>query len=219
MTKFTPPPMEEKKEYKIIPAGTHVARCISFIDLGTQEFEWQGEIKTPRKVRLSFETPNETAVFDEEKGEQPFLVSIELTLSYHEKANLTKFLCSWFGVSKDEVRKLDPERDMIGKECLLNISHETSSKGNEFAKIQSISPLMKGTECPKQVNDSTYFFMGYSGLPSEFDDDVFAKLPSFICEKIMNSPEYAEAKKDPTEKGVMKKDKIPTDKEILDILS
>ena len=75
-------------EYKTIPAGTHIARCTSFVDIGTHKFEYQGEEKTPRKVRISFETPLETAVFSEEVGEQPFLVSTELTLSFHEKSNI-----------------------------------------------------------------------------------------------------------------------------------
>ncbi len=203
-TPFTPPVEGEKREFKVVPVGTHIARCISWIDIGTVQFDWQGETKELRKIRLSFETPNEKAVFNEENGEQPFVVSTELTLSFHEKANYSKLLSSWFGKNNEEIKKLNPEKDIIGKPCLINISHETTAKGNTFAKIQTVSPLMKGTECPEQVNKSTYFFMGYNGHHSEFDDEVFAKFPKFLKEKIMASPEYGFAHDDLSKEEIIK---------------
>lgn len=203
-TKFTPPTEESSnKEYKIIPAGTHIATCISFVDIGTQPFTYQGEEKFPRKVRISFETPLETAVFKEGDDEKPFMVSTEFTMSFHEKSNLTKMLCSWLSLSAEEVKSVDPEKDLLGKSCLINISHEKTSKGNTFAKIQTVSPLMKGTETPKQLNDSTYFWMGWSGMASEFDEEVFKSLPGFLQDKIAVSPQYIDAhteKKSPVNK-------------------
>ena len=202
MAKFQLPEegSQNTKEFKVIPTGTHVARCISFVDIGTHEFEYQGETKSPRKVRISFETPLETEVFNAEAGEQPFMVSTELTLSFHEKANLFKLLSGWLGLTEENKKDFDPEKDLLGKECMITVQHETSKKGNKFAKIMSVSPLMKGTKCPEQVNESTFFFMGYNGHSSEFDDNVFAKLPNFIQEKIMESPEYECAKAFPKAK-------------------
>ena len=214
MTKFTVPEEgQTNTEFKVIPVGTHVARCISFIDIGTHKFEYQGETKTPRKVRISFETPLETAVFDKEKGEQPFLVSTELTLSFHEKANLFKLLSGWLGLTEENKHSFDPEKDLLGKECMITVQHVKTQKGNTFARIMSVSPLMKGTKCPKQVNKSTYFFMGYNGHDSEFDDDTFATLPKFIQEKIMQSPEYESAKAYPIKKETTSYDEEIKEKE------
>ncbi len=196
MAQFTPPPEGEKKEYKIIPKGTHLARCVSFIDIGTQPYEYQGETKTPRKVRIAFETPNETAVFTEEKGEQPFLVSTELTLSLHEKSNLFKMLSGWIGLTEKDKDKFDPEKDLLGQPCLISTTEDVSKRGNKFANIANVSPVMKGTECPEAVNKSTYFFMGYAGHSSEFDEEVFEGLPGFIKDKIIASPEWEDAHRD-----------------------
>lgn len=195
-TKFTAPPEanQEKKVFKVIPAGTHVARCVSWIDIGTHSFEWQGEAKTPRKVRIGFETPNETAVFNEEAGEQPFLVSTELTMSLHEKSNMFKMLETWIGFTEDMKKSFDPQKDMLGVPCLVTVKHEETKSGNTFAKITSVTPLMKGAECPEQVNPSMYFFMGWNGHASEFDEEAFEKLPAFIQDKIMSTPEYIDSR-------------------------
>ena len=47
------------KEFEQAPAGTHVARCIKLIDLGTQFGEYQGKPTSARKVVVSWELPNE----------------------------------------------------------------------------------------------------------------------------------------------------------------
>lgn len=204
MAKFTAPPEAPQKEYKTLPAGNHVARCISFIDLGTQKWEWQGEPKEGRKIRISWETPNEKEIFNEENGEQPFMVSKEYTLSFHEKANLKIMLVGIF--PEFDQHKFNPEKDLIGKDCMINVVNEVSKKGNTFAKITAVTPVPKGMECPDQVNKGTYFFMGYNeGGPQDLDEDIFLGLPQFIREKIVASPEYAKLSgNDPVLDGVMK---------------
>jgi len=67
-----------------VPAGTHVARCYQIIHIGTIVDTYQGEEKLVNKVRLVFELPLETADFG--KGEQPFSIGRDFTLSMHEKS-------------------------------------------------------------------------------------------------------------------------------------
>lgn len=191
-TTFTVP-KQDKKEFKVIPEGTHLARCISWVDIGTHEFEYNGETKSPRKLRLSWETPNEKAVFKEGEEEQPFIVSTELTMSFHEKSNLFKMLSGWIGLTDKDKAKFNPEKDVLGKTCLITVQHQETKSGNTFAKVVNVAPPMKGTDCPKQINDSTYFFMGWSGHPSDFDEKAFNALPDFIQDKIEKSPEYTDA--------------------------
>ncbi len=95
------------------PAGTHVARCVQVIDVGTQHWtSAQYGPKSGRKIRLTWELSNETKVFDETKGEQPIFVSAEYTASLNEKSNLRKVLTSWRGkpFSDEELQGFDPRK-------------------------------------------------------------------------------------------------------------
>ena len=74
-----------KSDFKIPPAGTHMARCIGMIEIGTVTTTFMDDEKILQKVSITWELPEELAVFNEEKGEQPFVVSKEYTLSMHEK--------------------------------------------------------------------------------------------------------------------------------------
>lgn len=172
--------------YEPIPAGTHVARCYSMVYLGTIKKEFQGQESYKPVVRITFELPNETKVFKEENGEQPFVITKEYTLSLGEKANLRKDLESWRGkkFSDDEAKGFDITK-LLGVPCMLSIIH-TESKGNTYANIGNISGLAKGMVCPPQVNPTFEFSV------TEFDEDKFNSMPQFLQDKIKGSKEYME---------------------------
>lgn len=177
-----------------VEAGTHVARCYSLIDLGTQEVEWQGDTKHIRKLHITWELPEIMKVFNEEKGEQPQVIGKEYTLSFGDKANLYTDLTSWFAGNEpngDMQAWLDEQ--IVGTPCMLNIIHKTSAKGRVYAKIATITPLPKSVKCPKQINPSFLF-----DLETRLDSEAFDKIPKFLQDKIALSPEYkilAKAKK------------------------
>jgi len=54
--------------YEPVEAGTYAARCYSMVYMGTIDEKFQGQEKTQKKVRLTFELPTELKVFKEEKG-------------------------------------------------------------------------------------------------------------------------------------------------------
>jgi len=169
-----------------VPAGNHVARCYQMIHIGTIEESYLGELKHQNKVRLVFELPNECRVFNPEKGEQPFSIGKDYTLSMHEKANLRKDLESWRGkrFTDKEAEAFDISV-LIGKPCMLNVVHRTSkSSGKTYSDIASITPLPKGFECPAQVNDTMIF--GYD----PFSPEIFDSLPEWLKAKIASSDEY-----------------------------
>lgn len=58
-----------------------------------------------------------------------------------------------------------------------------------YAKIGSISKIMKGMQCPAQFNSSFEF-----NYTDKFSDDAIEALPDFIKEKIKASEEYRELK-------------------------
>ena len=51
---------DNKPKYPTIPLGVQKARCISVIDLGTQENNWQGETSWKRQVLFEWEVPEHT---------------------------------------------------------------------------------------------------------------------------------------------------------------
>jgi hypothetical protein len=176
--------------YEPIPAGTYLARCYSMVEIGTVEEEFNGEKKWVHKVRITWELPTELKVFSEEKGEQPQAISKEFSLSMHEKSTLRAFLTAWRGkgFTEDEAKAFDITV-LLGVPCMLSIVHEPGKKDPSkiYEKISSVSRLMKGMECPPQINPSFEFSL------SEFDNEKFLKLPEFIREKIKSSKEYQSA--------------------------
>lgn len=177
----------ESKPRELIPAATHIARCVRMIHVGTVEEEFMGEKKLMNKVRITWELPEETRVFKEENGPQPMIIDKTYTLSLHEKATLRKDLEAWRGRSftDEEVKAFDITK-LIGVPCLMSIIHEPkpTKPGQMKEKIASLSPLMKGMVCPPQVNPSAVLTY------SDWNEELFQSLPQFIKEEIMRSNEY-----------------------------
>jgi hypothetical protein len=174
--------------YAPIPAGNYIARCYQMIELGTTRETILGNEKDLHKIRLTFELPTEVKVFNEEKGEQPLVISKEFTLSMNEKASLRIFLKSWRGkdFTEEEAKCFDVTK-LLGAPCMLNIIHKPSKKDPSviYAVIGSCSPVPKGLKVDKQINET--FVLSYD----EFSWDKFNTLPDFIRTKMQNSMEYA----------------------------
>jgi hypothetical protein len=172
------------KNYEPVPQGNHIGRCISMLELGTVSYDWQGEKKQLHKVRITWELPLETKVFHEEKGEQPFIISKEYTLSMHEKSNLRKDLESWRGqpFTEKEAESFDITK-LLEKPCMINVVH-AHKDGNTYANVTSITPIPKGMVCPPQINPT--FVLSYD----EFDFNKFDTLPTWLKEKMSLTPEF-----------------------------
>lgn len=170
--------------YEPVPAGNHLARCYSMIQIGTVI---DPTFQTPRSlVRITWELPGERKVFKEENGEQPYSISKEYTISMNEKANLRKDLESWRGkgFSEQEAEAFDITK-LLGVPCLLNVIHKKSKQGNNtYAVVSGISPVPKGMNCPKQENAT--FELSYSN----WDDKKYSALPDFIKEKMQQTSEF-----------------------------
>lgn len=162
------------------PAGTHLARCVRVIDLGTQNDTFNGKPKQSEKVMLCWELPTKLHVFDEEKGPEPYLLSKEYTWFLGDSSNLTKDLTSWKGEKMSEaVKKTFKITNLIGKTCLLGVAHKQKEGDDRvFANVTSILPMVEGMECPKQVTESIIYDV------RQGRDATFAKLPAWIQKKI-----------------------------------
>lgn len=173
---------------ELIPAGNYIARCYQMIEIGTVNEVIMGETKTMRKVRIGWELPEETRVFNQDKGEQPFVISQEFTLSMHEKSNLRKVLASWRGkdFTEEEAKCFDISK-LLGVACMLNVIHKPSKTDPTkiYEQIGSVSPLPKSVKAPDQVNKTIK--LEYDN----FDLGIFETMPDFIKTKMKSSTEFA----------------------------
>ena len=182
---------DTQKDFKIAPAGLHMARLYSIIDLGHQSVEWSGETKIMHKVVLTFELHGED---NEGKplqtdDKKPLIVSKRYTVSLGDQATLRKDLESWANKKMSaEDRKNFDMKTLLDKFCMVNISH---SEDGKYANISGISPIPSALKnvVPNGVNPISHFWL------HDFDQTKFDSLPKYYREKIMESSEYRGGKK------------------------
>lgn len=166
------------------PVGTHVARCVKMIDIGTQKSDYQGQANIRRQCILGFELPTELMTEGEYRG-KPFVVSRFYTASLSEKANLRKDLENWRGRAFTEQELAGfASKNILGKPCMLALTENDKNK----VRITGIMALPRGTTVPPQINQTVYFSL------EEFDQAVFESLTDGIKKLIVASPEYQEIK-------------------------
>jgi hypothetical protein len=171
---------------ELVPAGNYIARCYRMIEIGTVQDTINGQTKTMHKVRIGWELPTETKIFDQSKGEQPLVIDQEYTLSMNEKSNLRKMLESWRGkaFTEKEAEAFDITA-LLGKPCMLNIIHKQSKGGSTYEQIAGVTAVPRGIHVPDQVNKN--FVLSYDA----WGQDLFDNLPDFIKTKMQSSLEYA----------------------------
>jgi hypothetical protein len=138
------------KSFTPAPAGTHLAICCQVIDLGTQYSEHYK--KSQHKVLIGWELPDEK----NEEGE-PFMVWKRYTVSLNEKATLAQHLTSWRGRAfTDQELKGFKIANILGKPCLLNITHEDRD-GSTYATVKAVMAPPKGTVVPPPTHPHIVF--------------------------------------------------------------
>jgi hypothetical protein len=183
----------EGGQFENPPCGSHVARCIGVIDLGTQQHKgFQGQPDwASRDVRIIFELPltRMTGVYNPELKGKPFGCAMTLKQSLHQSSKLRKMLRGWRGkdFTKEEIAAFDLSH-ILGRACMLSLV-----ENGDYVNIDTISALPldqktgKPTLVPKQINPTTFFSLD----PQEFDVKAFSGLSEKAQAKIKASPEYA----------------------------
>lgn len=165
------------------PEGTHTARCFSIVHTGTRTDE---NYKTSKNiVRITFELPEERAVFKEGDNEKPFVISKKYNLSLNEKATLRKDLESWRGkeFTPEESKGFDITK-LLGLPCMVSVVHKTADNGNVYANVTSVTKPPKSVTVPEAENKTFLFSV------DNFDQEAFDNFPDFIKDEIMESNEY-----------------------------
>ena len=165
--------------FKPVPQGTHIARCVTVVDLGVQQTPWGSK----EQVYLGFEVPSFRVEWekDDQKLQGPGLVGATWTLNLYEEANLGKNLISWRGkpFTKEEKAGFDLFK-LLGVPCMLSLVHNKATNGNTYANIASIMGCPPGTEIPKQETES----VGYTATDSRYSGTL-DKLPEWLKKKAL----------------------------------
>lgn len=170
---------------ELVPSGTHIARCIGFIHVGTyDDVNQNSEPDRKNEIRLTFEFPD-ILVPSRDGDNFPAILSQSYRLSMGEKANLRKIVEGIIGTSLDEEEAygFDVE-SLVGMSCLITIKHKTSRKGNKYEQIASVSPLMQGQvakDSPRAKKVLTY---------EKWDQEFFDNLPEFLRTLMASTDEY-----------------------------
>lgn len=187
-------PTHSKKEWPIVPAGTHVARFYKFMNLGTRYQEYMGVMKDypDTLINISFELPLELNEYEvetdgvKEKVSKPFSISREFTLSMGSKSNLRPIVEGILGVqlTDEEASAFDLE-SIVGMACLVTVTHRKSADGQKtYANLTATSPLMKGMVAPDAINPPVIQNVNYMTV-EEID-----ALPDWLGTKMKDSDEF-----------------------------
>jgi hypothetical protein len=143
------------------------------------------------QVYIRFELPGEQITYTKDGAEikGPMSIGRSFTASMNQKANLRKFVESWFGkpFADDDVAADFDFKLLLGRRCLLNVVHNLKGE-RTYANIQTATPLPKGMVSEeKQHNPSLFYSL------DEPDGKTFAALPEWLQKRINGRIEYTEA--------------------------
>lgn len=177
--------------YKRVPAGAHVGRCFSLIDLGTQLSSGQYGEKMQHKIQIKWELFGEDeqgAPLVSDDG-SPMTISKSYTLSLSDKASLRKDLASWRGrdFTEEEAKAFDVTK-LLGAYCMVNVT-TSENNGKTYTNVAGLTPLpsaLKNSK-PNPVHENVIFNL------DEPDWTLFDSFHDKLKEAIKRSPEYAQA--------------------------
>jgi hypothetical protein len=173
---------EQEKTVKLVEEGMYPAKCISVIDIGMQEIEFEGDKKEQPKVILQFEIPSIVIEYEKDGEQKSFtkVFSKMYTASFSQNSWLKKHLVSWRGkaFTEQEMQGFDLSA-VLGKDCQLQIINETAKNGKVYQNISPL-PAIKGFTVDAQ---SELLLIDLDTAT----DETIASLPEWIQGKINDS--------------------------------
>jgi hypothetical protein len=176
---------QSQKEYKQVPVGSHLGRLYQIIDTGTQQNEWDGEIKYERKLIFKFELHG-----DDEAGNplltddgKPLSITVYYNKTLHEKATLRKNLTSWLKIDFDNLEEDFNMKSLLGKFAMVNVILSKTGK-SKVDNLSSVPTIIAKAGFPEGANELFMFDL------DAFDSEKYAKLSNGYKEMIEKSPEY-----------------------------
>ena len=181
--------------FKRVPSGAFIGRCIQLIDLGTQEGVFKGEIKVNHKIRVVWElfcedVDGSPLTIKIDGRDMPLTIAKNYTVSLHEKASLRKDLAAWRGrdFTPDEARAFDVSK-LLGSFCMVNVTESDGANGKTYSNVAGLTPLPGALKNSKPI--------GVHAL-SQFDLDnpdmaMFESFHEKLQDQIRSAPEWQRA--------------------------
>lgn len=180
------PMMEKTRE--LVEEGNHVATLYRIVYMGTMESMYNGETNHLYKVNLTWELNNEMKVWKEGEEAKPIALSKMYTLSMGAKSNLLPVVEGIIGgLAQDEAFAFDID-DLLGRVCLLNVTHGTSEKTGKKYENVTTSKMMKGIPAPAPFNKQV--ILSYQN----WNEEMYLALPQWMREEMADTPEYKNMK-------------------------
>ncbi len=162
--------------FEPVPVGSHIARCVTVVDLGFQETGFGKK----EQVYIGFEVPSVRVEWtkDDVKHEGPAIIGTTYTNSIHEKSNLGQHLVSWRGKPFTEEQKQGFDLfTILDVPCMISVIHNV--KGDKvYANISAIIGIPQGAPSPNRETD----ILAYSPQDNEKAGN-FDKLPEWLQKK------------------------------------
>ena len=178
--------------FKRVPAGVHIGRCYSLIDMGTQLTTGQYGEKMQHKIRLGWELFGEDddgapLTIDVDGYPMPLTISKSYTVSLHEKANLRKELAAWRGkdFTEEEAKAFDVSK-LVGAYCMVNVAI-SETNGKTYSNIAGLTPIpnaLKNSK-PAPIHENVIFNL------DDPDMNVFDKFHDKLKDAIRSAPEFS----------------------------
>lgn len=191
------------KEITLPKPQPAIARCYSIIHIGTIPNIFNGKpAGTIDKINISWELSNIKAVFKDEVGPQPFVISDSYRLSTKDNSNLAKLIAQWRArpLTLEEQRSFDPTV-MVGKPGLINFEVRPKSKfrgekidsptnKNSVLSLIGIMPIPESMgKAPELINPK--FIWDWDVIKKNgFDVEKWKLIPKFIQDQMRESEEF-----------------------------
>ena len=152
--------------------GIHNAVCI-------------GVIFTGKHQSFNRPLPKVTILWEITENEKIKTFSRDYTYSYYEKAELRLHLESWRGrpFTATELSKFKL-RNILGVPCKLEIAKNNKN----YKQVENVYRFPAKEQAPKRKSELIYFDISDKTTYSEIPN-----IPSYIVEKIKNSPDYKQS--------------------------
>jgi len=155
------------------PTGTHVARCVTVVDLGFQDTTWGAK----EMVYVGFEVPLVRVAWtkDDVEHEGPAIIGNRYTNSIHPDSNLGKNLISWRGRAFTEDEKAGFDLfSILDVPCMISVVHNIKGE-KTYANIASIMGVPKGMIATDRETDILAYTPQDAAKAGNFD-----KMPEWL---------------------------------------
>jgi hypothetical protein len=167
-----------------IPDGMHPALCCWVVDVGRQVVTYHGHDKEQEKVIVTFEFPDFTHVFDEEKGPERRVMSRVFTNTLDSRGHLRPFLNSWRGrpFDDEELKKGFDVFKLAAVPAVVLVETIQREDGENYKSVTKALPY-KGEPIKSMVGIIKYSV-------EEHDPVIFEHLPEWIQQRCMKSLDW-----------------------------